>query len=148
MTNFRKIKRSSNPKKETAWKWFSKYIRLRDAIKTTGDTYFVKCITCGDLLPIEEMDAGHAISGRMNAILFNEQLTNAQCQKCNRYGNGEQQMYKRIMIDIYGQDKWDYWQSTKNDPVKYTDFDYTQIAKTYREKVKQLKVGVQPCMRL
>jgi len=139
MGRFYKIKRSSEPKKDTAWKWFAKYIKLRDAIKTTGDMYYAKCITCGEIRPIEDMDAGHGIPGRVNSILFNEELVHGQCRKCNRGGGGELQMYKKVLIDMYGQEKWDYWQSTKNDPVKYTSFDYEQIAKTYREKYKQLK---------
>ena len=142
MTNFRKIKRSSNPKKETAWKWFSKYIRLRDAIKTTGDEFFCKCITCGKIYPMNtgEVHAGHAIGGRMNAVLFNEDLVHGQCKYCN--DTGQYEMYKHIMIERYGQEKWDYWQSTKNDLVRYTDFDYESIAKIYREKIKQLKMGL------
>jgi len=139
MGRFYKIKKSSDPKKETAWKWFAKYIKLRDAIKTTGDVLYAKCITCGEILHIEDMDAGHGIPGRMNSILFNEEICHAQCRRDNRQGGGELQMYKRVLIDMYGQDKWDYWQSTKNDPVKYTQFEYEQIAKTYRQKYKELK---------
>jgi hypothetical protein len=71
---YHKIKQSSNPKKNTAWKNFARYIKLRDAVKTTGGIYYAKCITCGEIKPIEEMDAGHGIPGRMNSILFNESL--------------------------------------------------------------------------
>jgi hypothetical protein len=139
MGKFYKIKQSSDPKKATAWKNIAKFIKLRDAIKTTGDIYHAKCITCGEIKPIEDMDAGHGIPGRMNSILFNEDLVNAQCRQCNRHGSGELQMYKRVLIDIHGQDKWDYWQSIKNNPVQYTQFDYEQIARTYREKANKLK---------
>jgi hypothetical protein len=138
MSKFYKLKRSSNSKKNTAWKWFSKYIRLRDAIKTTGNELFAKCITCGEIMPIEDMDAGHGIAGRANSILFNEELVHAQCRKCNRQGGGELQMYKKVLIDMYGQEKWDYWQSIRHTTVQYTQFDFEQIAKTYKEKVKPL----------
>ena len=134
----RKTKKG-NPKKEYAWQCFSKYIRLRDAIKTTGDIFYCKCITCGEIKPVSEMDAGHAIPGRMNSILFSEELVNAQCRNCNRENNGEKQMYKTIFIDVHGQDKWDYWQSTKREAVFYSDFDFEQIAKEYREKYNKLK---------
>jgi len=137
MGRYYKIKKSGNSKKNTAWKWFAKYIRLRDAIKTTGDVLYAKCITCGEILSIEDMDAGHGIPGRMNSILFNEDIVHAQCRHCNR-GGGELQMYKKVLIDMYGQDKWDLWQSTKNNPVKYTDFDYEQLAKMFKQKYKEL----------
>jgi len=136
----RKIKRSSSPKKETAWRNFAKYIKLRDAVKTTGDIYYAKCITYGEVKPVGEMDAGHGIPGRMNSILFNEDIVNLQCQKCNRQGGGELQMYRKVLIDRHGQEKWDYWQSVKSKTVSYTDFDYEQISKLYLNKAKQLKI--------
>jgi hypothetical protein len=141
MGRFYKIKQSSNPKKNTSWKWFSKYIKFRDAIKTTGDIYYAKCITCGEIHSIEDMDAGHGISGRANSILFNEYLVNAQCRKCNRHGGGELQMYKKILIDMYGQEQWDLWQTEKHQPKQFTNDDYESIAKTYKIKIKQLKEG-------
>ena len=138
MPKYYKIKKSSNPKKETAWKWFSKYIRLRDSLATTGDIYFFKCITCGEVKPFNEMDAGHGIPGRMNSILFNEDLTNGQCRTCNREGKGEFQMYKHVLIERHGQDKWDFWQSIKKKAVKYTDQDLEAISDLYRQKTNEL----------
>ena len=129
----------SNPKKNTAWKNFSKYIKLRDAIKTTGDVYYVRCITCGKIKPLDRnMHAGHAISGRGNAILFNEELVNAQCYDCNCEHNGQYLMYERIMIEKYGQEKWDFWQLMKNSNVTLTDADYVYVSKTYLKKTKEL----------
>jgi hypothetical protein len=142
MTRFYKAKKSSDPKKETAWKNFARYIKLRDAVRSTGDVFYAKCVTCGEIKPIEDMDAGHGIPGRMNSVLFNEDLVNAQCRKCNRGGGGELQMYKRVLIERHGQDKWDYWQSTKNSSVKYTQFDFEEISKKYLRKIKELKAGL------
>ena len=142
MGKYYKIKKSSSPKENTAWKWFAKFIKTRDAVKTTGDIYYAKCITCGEVQLIEEMDAGHGIPGRMNSVLFNEDLVNAQCRECNRHGGGEKQKYKQVLIDRHGQDFWDFWQTEKNKPVKFTNFDYEQISKSYREKYKKLIKGL------
>jgi len=139
----RKYSGYSNPKKRTAWNNFSKYIRLRDAIKTTGDIYFVRCITCRKIKPLDgKIHAGHAISGRGNAILFDEDLVNAQCYDCNCEHNGQYLMYERIMIEKYSQEKWDYWQLIKNSNVFYTDDDYKQISKKYLKKIKELKASL------
>jgi hypothetical protein len=51
---------------------------------------------------------------------------------------GEQQMYKRILIERYGQEMWDYWQSEKRKTVQYSDYDYQQISKLYLRKTKEL----------
>ena len=137
MQKYYKQKPYSNPAKAKAWKYFSKYIRLRDALKTTSDIYFCRCITCGKIKPMDgSIHAGHAIAGRMNSILFNECLVHGQCKTCNE--TGQYAMYEKIIIDMYGQEKWDYWQSTKSTHVDYSNYDYEQIAKTYREKVKRL----------
>ena len=132
------IKKTSNPKKATAWKWFSKYIRLRDALKTTGTTTHARCITCGHVYPMEKIHAGHAIAGRYNSILFHEALCNGQCETCNCNGGGEYQAYKRILIERHGQAKWDFWESMKNRHVEYSQFDYEQLAREYRLKAKEL----------
>ena len=136
-----KIKNPSNPKEATAWKWFSKYIRLRDAIKTTGDMYYAKCITCGEIKPMEDIDAGHGIPGRNNSILFNELITNAQCRTCNRKGKGEYQKYKSVLVERHGQEMFDLWMFEKKKPLHYTEFDYEQLTELYKKKVKQLKSG-------
>jgi len=132
------IKKTSNKSKDKAWKAFAKYIRIRDALKTTGTVTHARCITCGKVEPIENIDAGHAMPGRANSILFSEELCNAQCRSCNRYNGGEYQAHKRILIDRYGQDWWDYQEYMKHKHVEYSQFDYEQIARVYQEKLRRL----------
>ena len=67
-------KTSVSAAKNAAWKEFSRYIRLRDCIKTTGDTDAGICITCGKLIPYGNSQAGHFIAGRTNGVLFNEDI--------------------------------------------------------------------------
>jgi len=129
---------SSNPQKDTAWKYFSKYIRVRDALKTTGTTTHAKCVTCGKIQRIEDMDTGHAIPGRANGILFSEDLCHAQCRDCNRYGGGELKRYRQILIALHGQEKWDEWEAMKHKFVKFTTADYKRLAGEYRQKIRDL----------
>ena len=129
-------------KKEKAWEQFSRFIRIRDAIKTTGTITHARCITCGVVLPIVEMDAGHAIKGRHNSILFLEELCHAQCVNCNRYSDGKYDEFKYILVDIHGQEKWEEWEALKRKSVKYTDSDYENLRVTYRNKAEALKKTV------
>ena len=81
------VKRSKA--KERAWKAFSDWVRLRDCLATTGTRDYGICITCSERgdpswKPYKELQAGHAVGGRGNAVLFHEQLVNAQCGYCNR----------------------------------------------------------------
>jgi len=99
-------------KKQKAWNIFSKYIRTRDCLKTSKFPDCGKCITCGKFFPIQELQAGHAISGSNNSILFDEELVNAQCRGCYGYhlisnGFDRQQfsqklaLYQLDQIDIH-----------------------------------------------
>jgi hypothetical protein len=128
-----------NKAKKRAIFYFSQYIRTRDALKTTGTTTHAKCITCGRIQHILDMDAGHAIPGRDNTILFSENLCNAQCRECNRFHGGRLQEYRKILIEKHGQSKWEEWEAMKHTHVKFTQTDYEQMAAEYREKIKNLK---------
>ena len=86
----RKEKRDKPPSiskaKKKAWEWFSKYIRLRDALLTTGTKDRARCITCNKEYPafgVGCLQAGHFIPGRANAVLYNEDACYAQCYNCN-----------------------------------------------------------------
>jgi len=88
--------------KDRAWKVFSLYIRLRDCIKTTGSRLRGECITCDATLPIEDLQAGHFIPGRHNANLFSEKGVNAQCRRCNLFLGGNPLVYRRAIVEMYG----------------------------------------------
>ena len=106
--------------KDKARKAFSWYIRLRDAVLTTGTTEAAVCCTCGKAFPVKDLQAGHFISGRTNGILFDERGVHAQCCGCNLYGRGRVVEYRDYMLKRYGQDVIDdlyirAWESLKFD---------------------------------
>ena len=125
--------------KRTAWKWFSLYIRLRDSLKTTGSADYCKCITCGRVVPFEQIDAGHAIAGRTAGILFDETITHGQCIDCNRNHGGEYQAYKRILIEQHGPEWYELKLQARRGAAPLTDFALRLIADVYRDKYNQLK---------
>ena len=90
--------------KDKAWKAFSWYIRLRDAVLTTGTTEAAVCCTCGKAFPVNDLQAGHFIPGRKNGILFDDRGVHAQCRGCNLYGRGRVVEYRDYMLKRYGQD--------------------------------------------
>ncbi|ULQ59220.1 recombination protein NinG [Brucepastera parasyntrophica] len=134
---FRKAKSPTGPK-ATAGKWFSKFIRIRDALKTTGTRTHARCITCGKVHHVSAMHAGHAIPGRTAGILFDEQLVYAQCPRCNCGGDGEKQAFKRVLVEKYGIEWWEMKEQQKRKAVILTDFDYRELSRVYRNKLKEL----------
>ena len=89
--------------KDACWKLFSRYIRLRDCLKTTGCTSFGLCITCSKRYHFKLLQAGHFIAGRHNVNLFSEHGTHAQCYNCNINLHGNTLEYRRQIIKLYGE---------------------------------------------
>lgn len=133
--------------KKKAWKAFSDYIRLRDCLKTTGTPDYCICITCkerGDSSwkPYSKIQAGHAVGGRSNAILFHEEIVNGQCGYCNQkppmglggdYGN-----YAIALIKIHGINKVQELQRLKGVEKKISMPELREIAALYKEKRAEL----------
>jgi hypothetical protein len=88
--------------KDKAWSEFSRYIRLKYADRDG----MVKCVTCGAKKHWKEMQAGHAIQGRGNYILFNEKFVYPQDFHCNGnppYGlGGNYQMFMIFLMKEKG----------------------------------------------
>jgi NAD-dependent SIR2 family protein deacetylase len=137
-TVLRKIKNQATGPKATAWKNFSKYIRARDCLATTGSLEYCKCITCGEIVPAERIDAGHMIGGRSGGILFDETIVFGQCIKCNREGGGQYEVFKRIMIERNGEEWYAEKLRNKKEVVLHGDDGYRLISKHYLSKYNQL----------
>jgi hypothetical protein len=124
--------------KNKAWRMFSKYIRTRDCLATTGDSERGKCVTCGKELSFKELQAGHAIGGRSPAILLDEELVNAQCRGCNHFKDGNYGKYSVWFIKKYGLDKWEEKVKLSNMIVKYDKEHYKEKYNEYRDKLNEL----------
>ena len=95
-------------------------------------------MTCDKYFPFEELQAGHAISGRNNSILFDEQLVNAQCRGCNGYGNGKYAEYSIWFIKEYGLKKWE--EKVRLSRQVKVDLDFDEIYSKYKKKVEKLVI--------
>lgn len=80
--------RSRETQSRATWKAFSKYIRMRDSIRTTGTLTSVECFTCGKKIPTAASQAGHIISRAFQGALYNPQVVYAQCTHCNLFFEG------------------------------------------------------------
>lgn len=135
---YRKLSNKASGPKATAWKWFSLYIRLRDALETTGSPNSCRCITCKKVYDISYIQAGHMLGGRTGGILFDETMVFGQCYDCNCNHGGEYQAYKMVMVERNGIEWYELKQQARRTNVQLTDLDYKAIAKEYRGKYKAL----------
>ena len=128
----------SKAKKKT-WKAFSEYIRMRDCLRTTGLVDYGKCITCGKTVPRTLLQAGHFIPGRHNANLFNEKGTSAQCYHCNVNLKGNQLIYRRKIIEMYGEGYDEILEAADKQTIKYSVAQLEEMEKEYKAMIKEME---------
>jgi len=128
------VKTISKLKKELD-KWFSLFIRLRNASKDG----IVECWTCGKTAHYKKMHAGHFMSRKHHATRWNEENVQVQCPKCNLFGQGEQYTFGKL-IDVWiGEGKSEELQELSRTTVKYMRHEYEDMIKFYKEKVNAIK---------
>ena len=123
-------------KKTNADKWFSIFVRLRDA----SESGYASCCTCGIVDHWKNMDAGHFQDRGKPMTRFNEKNSHIQCKACNRFKNGEQYKHALYIDYKYGEGTASVLDSLgRIRGQKYhTTLSLKEIAKEYRIKAKKL----------
>src|SRR6185503_9264421 len=122
--------------KAEAWKWFSQYVRRRDADE--GGT--VSCYTCGQLMYWKEAHAGHAIPGRRNAVLYDLDIVKPQCPRDNIFLNGRHEVFATKLIKEHGMDWWEAKLAGAREVVKLTRADIEKLIEEMKNNVESLSV--------
>lgn len=120
--------------KKKTWAKCSEYIRRKYAAYNG----MVRCVTCGTVKHWKEMQAGHFIDGRNNAILFDERGIHPQCYSCNIMKHGNKIEYFKFMELNYGRALIDELCIQSKKTVKFTTWELEDIIKKYDEKIKLL----------
>lgn len=139
-----KIRTSSKKKptvsklKNKAWDLFSRYIRLRDCLFTTRTKERGRCITCGFEFPFNDLQAGHFVSGRGNSVLFDEECVHAQCRTCNILKGGKTLVYRRKILELYGDGYDEVLEKRAQVVKKFTISELEDLITELEEKIKEI----------
>jgi len=117
----------------------SKYVRLRDCLRTTGTLDYCNCITCSRLLHRKEAHAGHFIGRGHSATFFDETNIHAQCPQCNIYRGGEILKYRREIIRLYGEGYDVKLEEKAMETKKFTIPELEGMKREYQKKIKELE---------
>ena len=129
------MKSISKLKKELD-KFFSLYIRLRDA----DSNGLVFCFTCGRSKHYKSgMQNGHFQSRSFLATRFNEENCQPQCVGCNMFKQGEQYKFAINLDSKYGEETAEELQFLARKTVKFSRVDYEDKISYYKEAVNKLK---------
>ena len=130
------MKTISKLKKELD-KWFSLFIRLRDATEEG----VVQCFTCSRISHYKSgMQNGHFQSRRYHSTRWDEKNCQVQCIKCNMFsGNGEQFKFGIGLDSKYGEGTAEELEFLSRTIMKVSRIDYEEKISYYKDAVNKLK---------
>ena len=128
------MKSISKLKKELD-KYFSLFIRLRDAT----DTGLCQCITCGVVKHYKSMHNSHFQSRKHLATRWNEKNCDVGCVACNMFRGGEQYKFALALDSKYGEGTAEDLESLSRTIVKFTRVDYEDNIRYYKDLVEKIK---------
>ena len=120
--------------KDKADRYFSLYVRQRDAIESG----VVRCCTCGEWHHWKQMDCGHFMSRRYQATRFDEKNCASQCRACNRFNQGRQFEMGKYLDKKYGLGTANRMEMKSKMFCKRNRYDYEVIAETFKNKLTSL----------
>ena len=128
------MKTISKLKKELD-KWFSLYIRLKDAT----DEGMVQCFTSGRVYHYKSIHAGHFMSRKSLSTRWNETNVQPQSAADNLFGQGEQYKFGLALDAKYGEGTAEELQFKSRQIKKFSRVDYEDLISYYKSLVKNLK---------
>ena len=116
-------------------KWFSLYIRLRDA----DDNGYITCYCCGKKVFWKAAQNMHYIPRQHLSLRFSEVNCNAGCVHCNYYMNGNIEQYIIHLKKDHGEDINERLVLAKHQKTKISETEYKTLVAFYKKEVEQLK---------
>ena len=130
------VKTISKLKKELD-KWFSLYIRLREA----NEYGLCQCFTCGVVRHYKDgMQNGHFQSRKHLATRFSEDGNcEVQCIKCNIFDSGQQYLFSLRLDEKYGEGRAEELEHLARTTLKISRAEYEEQISYYKKLVENLK---------
>ena len=129
------MKTISKLKKELD-KWFSLFIRLREAT----DEGLVQCFTCGKVSHYKSgMQNGHFQSRKHLTTRWDLKNCQVQCVGCNMFKGGEQYKFSVALDSKYGEGTSEELEILATGTLKITRVEYKIFVAYYKSAVEKLK---------
>ena len=122
-------------KRTPADKWFSMFIRLRDA----DENGYIRCISCGRVVFWKDADCGHFVKRQHMALRFNELSANGQCKKCNCFEQGNDIGFAAGIDQKYGPGTADKLRAMQHNTLHLGKFELKIIADLYQDEATKLR---------
>ncbi len=120
--------------KDKLWKLTSEYVRRKDS----DHNGYVSCYTCGTVKHYTEGDAGHAIPGRHNKVLFDLSIIRFQCKHCNGPKSGMQYEFGKRLNLVNGEGWFEQKLIESHEEQKYYLSDYEDMIEAIEGMLEEL----------
>ena len=97
----RKKPKTTSKLRKLAWNAFSLWYRQSQADRQG----ICICYTCGSVFNYKSIHCGHAIGGRHNAVLFDEDIIRLQCYACNVGKRGNYQVFVTKLVREHAEEQ-------------------------------------------
>jgi hypothetical protein len=116
--------------------YFSRYIRLKHS-----ENGMCTCYTCGNVLPIKEIDNGHFMKREHKATRYHENNCRPQCKQCNgdTKHNGKQIEFRELLCNEIGVEMVEKIEALSKADFKANHLFYREKSDYYRIKVNELQ---------
>ena len=130
------MKKTISKLKKELDKWFSLYIRLREA----NEYGFCQCFTCGVVRHYKDgMQNGHFQSRKHLSTRFDEDNCQVQCIKCNMFSQGEQFKFGLNLDAKHGEGFAEELEFLARKTYKISMAEYVNNISYYKRIVNNLK---------
>lgn len=115
---------------------FSTYIRVLYA----DFQGYVRCYTCGVVLPWQEAQCGHFIRRGHSSVRFDERNCRPQCSNCNEFRGGMEESFEEHLRDDLGDEEVDALIELGRQEKQFTDDEYREKIVHYKGILREKSV--------
>lgn len=131
-------KRANNVRnlKNKAWALLSQIIRRKAADESGNAT----CVTCGDVKPWRQLQAGHYVAkAKGTSVYFEERNIHVQCLACNVFKNGNLDQYALFMVKTYGPQILEELDALRRTTRQIKAAEYLEMIAQYTEILSKME---------
>lgn len=99
---------------------------------------YAQCYTCGTSKHWKELQAGHGIGGRTNAILFEKKILRPQCYSCNVGYGGNYEVFVMKLIQEIGMEEYERILQLKRKPKIFTLDELENLLDYFKTEIEHL----------
>lgn len=114
---------------------FQMLVRLAAARPKTGE---VECYTCDHVGHYKEMHGGHFVSRRHLATVYDFRNCHPQCIRCNRFLNGNLDVYRTRLVQSIGLEQVEELERKKAEVVRYTKEQLVDLRIEFKQGIKEM----------